>query len=167
MSTDLLAQMARTPNAMEVRELLSGLLGRDVEVEPADPFTGDSAIGSTFAVYVDDQNTPRVVAVLDFALSAYAGAAVGLLPAGGASDAIDEGELTPMLKENLSEVLNVMAALLNENGRPHTRLADVHHVDAWPNPQVLADAATTGRRLDLTVTIPLYGKGRMSVVGVR
>ncbi len=48
------------------------------------------------------------------------------------------------------------------------KLAQVHHVDAWPHPQVLADVATTGRRrLDLVVTIPLYGKGRLSVVGVR
>ena len=167
MSTDVLAQLARTPNALEVRELLTDLLGRDVVVEPADPFTGDSARGSTFAVYVDDVGTTRVVAVADFALSAWAGAAVGLMPAGGASDAIDEGELSPMLRENLAEVLNVMAALLNEAGRPHVKLTEVHHVDAWPHPQVLADVATTGRRLDLVVTIPLYGKGRLSVVGVR
>lgn len=167
MSTDLLAEMARVPNALEVRELLTDLLGRDVEVAPADPFTGDAAMGSTFAVYVDDADTTRVVAVMDFALSAWSGAAVGLMPAGGASDAIDERELSPMLKENLFEVLNVMAALLNGAGRPHTRLLTVHHVDSWPHSQVVLDAGTTGRRLDLTVTIPLYGKGRLSVVGVR
>lgn len=167
MSADVMDQMARTPNAMEVRELLTDLLGRDVEVAPAPVFAGDSAVGSTFAVYVDDHDTPRVLAVLDLALSAYAGASVGLLPGGAAADAIAEGDLTPMLRENLGEVLNVMAALLNEAGRPHVRLTDVHHVDAWPHPQVVADAATVGRRLDLSVTIPLYGTGRLSVVGLR
>ncbi|MCF6378404.1 hypothetical protein L2K70_12390 [Nocardioides KLBMP 9356] len=159
--------LARTPNAMEVRELLSGLLGRDVEVVLSDAFTGDSSVGSTFAVYVDDQQATRVVAVMDLALSAWAGAAVGLMPAGGASDAIAERDLSPMLKENLAEVLNVMSALVNAEGAPHVRLDAVHHVDSWPHPQVLADVATPGRRLDLQVTVPQYGAGRLSVVGVR
>lgn len=167
MTGDVLDQLVRTPNPMEVRELLSGLLGRDVTVEPGDGFTGDSATGSTFAVYVDDRLTTRAVAVVDLPLSAYAGASVGLLPVGGAADAIDEGDLTPILRENLFEVLNVMAALLNEAGRPHVKLTDVHHVGEWPHPQVLHDAAATGRRLDLVVTIPLYGAGRLSIVGVR
>lgn len=166
MSTDL-DQLVRAPGAADVRELLTGLLGRDVTLEPSDGFTGDAATGSTFAVYVDDQLTTRAVAVVDLPLSAYAGAAVGLLPAGGAQDAVAEGELTPILKENLAEVLNVMAALLNEEGRPHVKLADVHHVGSWPSPQVCSDAAALGRRLDLTVTIPLYGAGRLSIVGVR
>ncbi len=154
------------PSAMELRDLLSGLFGREVDIAMTDPFTGDSKEGSTFGIYSDDQGRSRAVAVLDLPASAYSGAAIAMMPAGGAEDAIAEGEMPQMLKENLGEVLNVMAALLNAEGTPHVKLSAVHHVDEWPEPQIAALAGIQGRRLDLTVTIPLYGKGRLSLVGV-
>jgi hypothetical protein len=154
------------PAALEVRELLSGLLGREVEVSMTDTFAGDSKVGSTFAVYIDDQERTRAVAVLDLPCSAYAGAAIGLIPVGGAEAALEEGDLPPVLRENLGEVLNVLASLLNAEGCPHVKLQSVYHADQWPEPEVAAHAATPGRRLDLEVNIPLYGRGRLSMVGV-
>lgn len=158
--------MTPLPAAKDVRDALEGLLGREVDVNVGDPFSGDPQVGVTYAVYVDDRLRTRAVAVADLAFSAYAGAAIGLIPAGGAEVAVEERDLAPMLQENLYEVLNVCASLLNAEGHPHVKLLDVHHVGSVPPADVVGFAGVLGRRLDLDVKIDLYGPGRLSVVCV-
>lgn len=155
------------PTALDARELLSGLLGREVTVQMSDAFVGDVGAGTTYAVYQDDQARTRAVAVMDLALSAYAGAAIGLMPVGAAEIAIEEKDLSPVLQENLGEVLNVLAALLNAQDCPHVKLTSVVHVGSSPDAEVAAQAATVGRRLDLAVTVPQFGTGRLAIVGLK
>jgi hypothetical protein len=155
------------PTALDARELISGLLGREVTVQMTDAFVGDPGAGATYAVYQDDQARTRAVAVMDLAMSAYAGAAIGLMPVGAAEIAIEEAELPPVMRENLGEVLNVLAALLNAQDCPHVKLTSVVHVGGTPDPEVAAHATTVGRRLDLTVTVPQFGTGKLSIVGLK
>ena len=89
------------PTALDAREMLSGLLGREVTVQMTDTFVGDVGDGATYAVYQDDQARTRAVAVMDLAMSAYAGAAIGLMPVGAAEVAIEEKDLSPVVQENL------------------------------------------------------------------
>jgi hypothetical protein len=117
---------------MDAREMISGLLGREVTVQMTDAFVGDEGAGATYAVYQDDQGRTRAVAVMDLAMSAYAGAAIGLLPVGAAEVAIEERDLSPVMQENLGEVLNVLAALLNAPDCPHVKLTSVTHVGRTP-----------------------------------
>lgn len=152
------------PAAKDVKDVLAGLLGRDVEVNVGDPFAGDQREGATYAVYVDDQLRTRAVAVADLAFSAHAGAAIGLVPVGGAEVAIEERDLSPMLQENLAEVLNVCASLFNADGYPHVKLYGVHHVGEAVPTDVAGLAAVTGRRIDLDVSIASYGAGKLSLV---
>lgn len=162
MSTDALAAL---PTTRTVRDLLSRLLSRDVEVWVGDPYAGDDA-ATTYAVYVDDRMRARVVVVADLEFSALAGAAIGLVPPVLAHSAIGRGKVPATLAENLDEVLNVCAAGLNGPDRPHLRLYSVHHVGEQVPTDVLAFAAVPGRRLDLTVHLPTYGDGRLSFVGL-
>jgi CheY-like chemotaxis protein len=156
---------AHVPTPFEVRDALTTLLSRDVEVDAGDPFSGEDA-RTTYAVYVDDRLAARVVAVADVGFSAHAGAAVGLVPAPLAASTVRRGTLPDLLAENLDEVLNVCAAALNGPGRPHLRLWAVHHAGEDAPPDVVGFAAVPGRRLDLLVTIPSYGEGRLSFVAV-
>lgn len=158
--------MTPLPAPKDVRDTLEGLLGRDVDVAAGDPFAGDPRAGATYAVYVDDHLRTRAVAVADLPFSAYAGAAIGLVPVGGAELAVEERELSPMLQENLYEVLNICASLLNAAGHPHVKLYAVHHVGETPPADVAAFATVTGRRLDLDTKIALYGTGKLSIVCV-
>ena len=155
------------PTPLDARELLSGLLGREVTVQQVtSAFVGDVGAGTTYAVYQDDQARTRAVAVLDLRMSAYAGAAIGLMPVGAAEIAIEEGDLPPVMQENLYEVLNVLAALLNAPDCPHVKLTSVTHVGGSPEAEVAAHATAVGRRLDLEVTVPQFGTGRLSIVGL-
>ncbi len=154
------------PAPKDVRDLLQQLLGRGVEVAPSDPYAPQDGARATLAVYVDDQLRTCAVAVADLPFSAYAGAAIGLVPVGGAEAALEEAALSRALRENLYEVLDVAAALLNAEGVPRVKLYAVHAPGEIPPIDVSGFARTLGRRLDLSVDIAGYGAGRFSVVGL-
>lgn len=152
------------PNLMQIRELLGDLLGRDVALKAAAPLVPQRSNPCSVAVIVDDNIRPRAVIVADLAFSAYAGAAIGLLPAPGAQDAIEEGALTDTLAENLYEVLNIASSMFNVPDAPHMKIQVLHPIGAPCPPDALALACTLGRREDVEVDIAGYGTGRMSIV---
>lgn len=152
------------PAPKEIRDLLTELLGREVAVSPSAPLAATPRNPCTVGVYVDDSLQVVALVVTDLPLSAYVGAAIGLVPVGGATQAIEEGALGETLRENLYEVLNISAASFNAEGADHVRLYDVHHAgDALP-PDILARSLTLGRREDLAVDVQGYGSGRIAVV---
>jgi hypothetical protein len=155
------------PGPKDVRDLLTGLLGRPVDVRPGAPLAPTPRAPCTVGVYVDDSLRITALTLLDLRLSAHAGAAIGLVPVVEAATAIEDGVLADTLRENLSEVLNVAAALFNVDGADHLRLYDVHHVGVPLPGHVLSLSLTLGRRQDLTVDVAGYGSGRMSVLLVR
>lgn len=153
------------PAALEVRELLEGLLGRDVEAVvgtgTVDPHQDPGAV---VGVYVDDMLKLKAMIVMEMPLAAYAGAAIALIPARTAQDAVDNGLITPMLFDNIAEILNVASSLFNADGAPHLRLYETYapretlpaDIDKW----VLAYVA----RLDMELDVSGYGPGRVSLM---
>jgi hypothetical protein len=152
------------PTSKDVRDLLTDLLGRDVDVAPADPWAPSDTERGAHAVYVDDRTGTAAVVCTDLALSAFAGAAIGLIPKGGAMACVEDRELSTMVGENLYEVLNVVAALFNAAGVPHVKLYAVHQPGELPPSDVSAIARALGRRLDLRVSVAGYGAGHLAVV---
>ncbi|NHA00575.1 hypothetical protein G5V59_12575 [Nocardioides sp. W3-2-3] len=65
----------------------------------------------------------RALIACDLTFSAHAGAAIGLVPVGGAEAAIEDGKLTDTLAENLYEVLNIAASMFNVVGADHLKPA--------------------------------------------
>lgn len=157
-------QTSYLPSTKEIKDLLTELLDREVTVAPSSPLAPTPANPCTVAVYVDDTLQVTSVIAFDLALSARAGAAIGLVPAAGADAAIEERVLNQTLQENVYEVLNIAASLFNMDGATHVRLYDAHHVGAPLPHDVLARALTLGRREDLSVEVGGYGAGRLSVV---
>ena len=68
------------PAALEVRELLEGLVGRDFDTKTGGPMV-DPAKGACVAEYVDDQMQLAAVIAADLGLASAAGSAIGLIPA--------------------------------------------------------------------------------------
>jgi hypothetical protein len=151
------------PDPKALRDLLEGLLGRDVVVTPADPLRAGDLPHTAVALYVDDKMKLSAVAGLDLPLAANVGAAIGLVPPGGAKACIEDNELSPMIAENFTEVCNVLTTLLNREGAAHLRLHQVF----LPGQNAPDDAASRllalGSRLDLDITVAGYGSGRFSL----
>ena len=152
------------PTNKAVRDLFDGLLGRDVTVANGPAVDPTAKLGPSTAVYVDDRNELSAVVLMDFSLTAYVGAALGLIPAGGAEAAIKDREMSDTLNENAYELLNVLAGVLNECSDQRQRLHTVHA----PGEVVPADVApwtiAPGPRTDLALDIKGYGGGRLSIV---
>ncbi|MBO1751297.1 hypothetical protein J4G33_05720 [Actinotalea sp. BY-33] len=155
------------PAALEVRELLEGLLGRDVEGTVGTPVVDPHKDpGAVVGVYVDDLLKLRAIVVMEMPLAAYTGAAIALIPARTAQDSVEAGLISPMLFDNTTEILNVGASLFNHDGCPHLRLYETYapretlpaDIDKW----VLAYV----QRLDMELDVTGYGKGNISVLVV-
>lgn len=150
------------PTAKTVRDTLSDLLGKDVGVAPYGAVS--SGPTDSLAVYVDEHLGTQAVILIDLPGSVYLGSALGLIPPGGAKDAVKDKVLPENTRENLDEVFNILGGLLNQAGGPHVKLHTVHNPGDLVPVDLRSLAATLGRRMDLEVAVPGYGKGVLSIV---
>jgi hypothetical protein len=152
------------PAAKDVRDMLTGLVGKDVAVSPGAPVTPTERTPVAVAVYVDQHMAVTALCVMDLGAAAYTGAALALLPPGGAQDAVEEDrELTGMLVEALHEVVNVLSALFNVPGAPHSKLHKLY-APGDDLPGDIEGLLANFNRLDLAIEVPGYGKGGISLV---
>ena len=155
--------MYNIPPAKAVKDLLQGLLGRDVDVTPAAPLRAEDLSLTAIAVYVDAKLKLSAVAGLDLRLAANVGAAIGLVPPGGAQACVEDKELSPMIGENVTEVCNVLTTLLNREGAPRLTLHQVF-LPGQPAPgDATVRLLALGSRLDLDVAVTGYGSGRFAL----
>jgi hypothetical protein len=152
------------PSAKDVKDMLSGLVGKPVAVNPGPPVTPTEKSPVSVAVYVDPGMAINALCVMDLAASAYTAGALALLPPGGCQDAVEEdGELTTMLVEALHEVVNVLSALFNVPGAPHSKLHKLY-APGEDLPGDVAGMLANFNRIDLALEVPGYGKGGLSLV---
>ena len=152
------------PTVMEVRNLLGDLLGREVETALQDGTPAPLDPRACVGVYQDDRRNSVAVVVTDLPLSVYLAAALALAHKDAADEVVQQRTLTPTYTENLHEILNVVGTLFNRPGSPPTRLTAMHAPGDPVPPRVATQAGSTGNRLDMTVSIPGYGSGQMSLV---
>ena len=152
------------PAAKDVKDMLTGLVGKQVAVSPGAPVTPTPDAPVAVAVYVDPGMAINALCVMDLAASAYTGGALALLPPGGCQDAVEEdGELTGLMVEALHEVVNVLSALLNTPGAPHSKLHKLYPAGETL-PGDVEGMLAAFNRIDLAIAIPGYGKGALSFV---
>ena len=152
------------PAAKDVRDMLTGLVGKPVGVTPGAPVTPAADRPVAVAVYVDPGMNVNALCLMDLGAAAYTGSALALLPPGGAQDAVEEdGELSGMQVEALHEVVNVLAALFNAQGAPHSKLHKLY-APGEELPGDLAGMLAAFNRVDLDIDVPTYGKGALSLV---
>ncbi len=149
------------PAPKDVRDLLEGLLGKDVTVGPGEPVSLND--GAALAVYVDPQLSTNAICLVDVPLAAWFAGALALLPKGGLEDAIEEGELSDRHLEVVYEVVNVAAALFNGGGVTHSKLYKLY-APGEAVPADLAALAAGFNRIDLEVDVDGYGTGSLSIV---
>ena len=152
------------PAAKDVRDLLSGLVGKPVVVSPGAPVTPAENRPVAVAVYVNPQMAVNALCLMDLGAAAYTGGSLALLPPGGCQDAVEEdGELSGMLLEALHEVVNVLSALFNIPGAPHSKLHKLY-APGDDLPGDIAGMLAAFNRIDLDIDVQGYGKGSLSLV---
>jgi hypothetical protein len=151
------------PVPKEVKDLFEDLLGRSITVSPTDPLRAADIPQTLVALYVDPAKQLGSVIGLAFALTAFVGAAIGLIPAGGAEACIEDKEISKMIGENAIEVCNVLASLINHEGATRLKLYNTFLPGNLPPNDAVAHLLALGRRLDLTVDIGGYGAGHLAI----
>jgi translation elongation factor EF-Ts len=147
-----------------VAEFVGALIGMGVAAGKVTPPTLEPDGSHVIATYVDDLGRTAAVITADLPFAAATGAALAMIPAAAAAEAVKDGRLSETLLENYREVANMTTSLLNTPHTPHLKLVDV-----WPSdhPDLPAEvweilAAPTKRR-EYAVTIDGYGSGHLGV----
>jgi hypothetical protein len=151
------------PVPKDVKDLFEDLLGRPVNVSPTDPLRAADVTQTLVAVYVDRSLQMGAVVGLDFALTAFVGASIGLIPPGGAEACIEDKEISKMIGENAIEVCNILASLINREGAARLKLHQTYLPGNPPPTDAVAHLMALGRRIDLQVDIGGYGAGKLSL----
>ncbi len=106
--------------------------------------------------------SPVTACCCDLPFAAYSGAALSMIPRGGAEDAAKSGDLSEMMRGNLHEIMNICSRLFITDATPHLKLDALYdNPDALPEAARSMVATATGRT-DLKISIPGYGEGNIS-----
>ena len=149
------------PSPTLVGKLIAGLVGRQVVADKVPPPALDLTRPNTVAAYVRDSGIVGAVAVCDLSLSAHLGAALALVPARVAREAVADGALPEDLVENHREIVNVAARVFNRPNLPHVKLRDVDVTPAALPGDVSGMLTTFDERLAMEIEIEGYGTGTM------
>ncbi|SHG28188.1 hypothetical protein SAMN05443575_1908 [Jatrophihabitans endophyticus] len=150
------------PDPKAIKDLLEGMLGRDVDVAIGNPVapTDCAAMG----IFHTDLGQLSAVVMTDLPLGAFLGASIALIPVGGAEASVEDGVLAQNLFDNVAEVFNVFASVLNEHSDEHQRLVGTSPGVVGAPGDAAELAGHPANRLDLTVSVAKYGTGHWSVV---
>ena len=153
------------PVPESVRDMIGDLVGRPVEVDkrraPLD--LDDEASPIQTAAYVDAHDTVIGACIADLPLAATVGAALAMMPAAVAEDAVRAGVLDEGLADNWHEVANVLTRLLNGPCVAHLRIAAT--TAGLPDDvRALTTRATSARHF--AVTVMGYPGGSISFYAV-
>ena len=151
------------PRIERLGEQLTSLLGKETTVTEsagANVFEGDAHT----ARYFTRDDKLAVLCQVDLAVAAFLGAALAMVPVGGAEEAVKEGELGANLVDAYSEVANIMAGLLCSDGYPHVRWISIaRSLDALTDDDK-AVVANPKKRIDVQIQIEGYGGGKMTIL---
>ncbi len=157
--------MMQLPKNKNVKDLLEGLLGREVELDPSgEKMSPIDAVGGLIATYCDDDSQLRAILGWSSDAGAYVGCSLSLIPLGIAKAMAAERSLRHDPVEGLSEVSNVVAAVFDHPQNPHVRMNHTYYPTASAPQELTTFMFQHANRVDFDLSVKGYGAGKMSVV---
>ena len=150
------------PDGKRVTELLDVLFD-GIDVKPGGTFDQSPGGGALFGVFVADSGSPVALCGADANLAPALGAALSMLPATVVKDAAKSKQLTPVMVDNLREIMNICTRLVMDASSPHLRLEQVYPTKSLPAPAAALLTANKGRR-EFQVQVPKYGGGVLTLL---
>lgn len=148
----------------EVLPILRDLLARGVAVGRTPVFDPREDPLALVAGYVTDDGDVSALCVVDGPFAVLAGSALVMVPAVAAKEQLAAGELDPFVVENVHEIANVVARLVNSNHTPHLAIHEVHPAAGELPDRVVEILDRPVYRRDFVVTIEGYGEGRLGLL---
>ena len=150
------------PSPEALSKTFTSLLGRQVTAKRA--AAPSAAKNPVVAVYSTAASPAAVVCLVDLPLACSLGAALSMIPAPVASQSAKAGSVAANLLENLTEVMNVAAGLLNTGGQVRLALSQVIPPGKPLPPEATALRARPAGRADFDVAIAGYEAGGLAVL---
>ncbi|CAA0091208.1 Uncharacterised protein [Zhongshania aliphaticivorans] len=144
------------PSQSSVSEMLSMLYGVEVDV---DEVSSVNFSGVFIATFINDDGGTVAFCAADPSFVAYSGAALSMMPAGGAEDMIESGEFSKTSIDNFYEVINVCSRLLMSDSSMHLKLDKVL---SPAEGEVVVNDFTASTTVGFSLKIPRYGVGKMA-----
>lgn len=152
------------PTVEAVQRLLMGLLGRNVTLKKGVAGSYGDRARAALGHYVRDDGNVGMLWASELGLMANAAAALTLIPHDVVNAGLRSGALGPDLVENIHEVLNVGASLMNHAPAAHVKLKEVLFTPGKVPQEVTQVLGRPAVRLDLEVAIAGYAGGKMSIL---
>jgi hypothetical protein len=150
------------PDAPKVHDIL-GMLFDGLDIKPGGKFDQTPTGGAWFGVFVGDSGAPVALCGADVNLAASFGAALSMLPPAAAKEAAKSKELTPVMCENLREIMNICTRLVLDANSPHLKHDQVYPIQSLPAGAAALLSAAPGRR-EFQLQLPKYGGGVLTLV---
>jgi hypothetical protein len=150
------------PDAAYVKELL-GLVFDSLTVKPGAKLDISPKGVSYFGLDAANDAKLSAVCACDLAFAAQSGAALSMLPPISAKEAMKQRELSPVMLENLYEVMNICTRLVLRDDSPPVKLRTVTQMSALPAEQA-ASIGAAKRRADFEIGSEKYGSGLLAVL---
>jgi hypothetical protein len=153
------------PIQEDFRDLLMDLIGRGVAVRKVDRLEIEDSDAGVFAEYITADGVVGAVLIVDSSFAVRAGAALSMIPPRAAEESLTPGAQLPRhLIDNLREIANIFARLLNGPTTPHLRLHAMHpHPGPIPDLVMKVVFAPEVRR-DFACAVEGYGEGRFALL---
>jgi hypothetical protein len=150
------------PDVRKVQDIL-GMLFDGLDVKIGGTFDQTPNGGAWFGVFIDNSASPVALCGADVSLAASLGSALSMLPPASAKEAARAHELSPGMRENLHEVMNICTRLVLDSTSPHLKLDQLCPVNALPAAAAGLLSRAPGRR-EFNLQLPRYGGGVLSLV---
>jgi|SRR5579872_5354890 len=159
---------ANFPNPAQIASLLKELLRRNVTASAAPPIHLPPPAGHIVVEYQRGEDGVVIgCGICDISCAVRMGAALTLIPAAAAAEAIATRQLTDAVGENFHEVLNVISRLFDIGGKSRVCLGQVHRPGEPLSGELAARIAKPASRIDACIDIAGYGKGNLTLLALR
>lgn len=146
-----------------IQFILRGLFDKPVKVQATGKYEPAMAKPSILVVYADNTDKTAGVIVCSLLVAARLGAALSLIPDRTAEEAVKKGYLDESLLDNFREVMNICSSLFSDHHGTRVHLKAVTGKLTAIPAEYKALVASATARSDMTVEVPGYAAGPMSV----
>jgi hypothetical protein len=154
------------PDRTSIEDLFRLLLGKPISAKTLKDRTLDICEKSPMfaGIFADRSETVRAAILIEFAVAMGTSGALAAIPSNVVLKNCKDVQITPVLRANVAEILNIAGSLLNATGAPHLRLLRVEDISGPPQGEIERLIQAGGRRIDIEIGVPPCPAGRVTVL---